>query len=422
MVVPGKIMREALLASALMMRGQMAEAVELSPPAPHGETDNPRFIRHGAAPGVRTNAHRGHGLRQMREWKAHRHAKQVADDQAVDTVMANMSDAQKDQWLTDTFAQVRKDMAAKGIRTDKEPIGRVFFNDDAPGLTGVIRSQPGVGVQLLPGDENGITVCIEDVRGLTVKELKAVLAHEAMHTQIKPYDTFDVRAANERTADHAAARTYGGRTYAAALRKVHANIAANNPAAAGEMETYHEAARLRLAFPRSGKGKSSGNHTVAEATAGMTVVQRDAWLQNLSQIVQKDMQGSGTGLTAVPPVKVEFARGENVSLSDIGKNEVTINEDQVKRLSVRELQSVLAYGIATARQPDPLTEAAAKVGMAAAAKTYGGKTFSHALGEIHRGEDPHDPLHKREDEAIKTNPGNPLGRLARWTKAHALPH
>lgn len=390
---------------------------------PHSDADNQRFIGHRAAPGgARANAQRGQGLRQMREWKAQRHAKQAADERTVDVALANMSDAQRDQWLAGTFAQVRKDMAAKGIRTDREPIGRVFFNDDAPGLTGVIRSQPGAGIQMPPGDENGVTVNVSDVQGLTIKELKAVLAHEAMHTQIKPYSTFDIQAANERTADHAAARTYGGKTYATALSKVHANIAANNPSAAGEMEAYRDAARLRLAFPRAGKGKSAGKHSVAEATASMTEAQRDTWLQNLSQRVQQDMQASGAALPSASSVTVEFARGPNANISDVGKNAVTINEEQVKRLSVRELQAVLAYGMSTARQPDPLADAASQTGMAAASRTYGGKTFSHALGELHRGEDPHDPLHKRQDEAIKTNPGNALGRVARWARTHILSH
>ncbi len=271
MAVPGKIMREALLAGALLVRGQGAAAA--SQPVATPDVGNPTtlFVGHGGATGARqAKSARGLGLRQMREWKAQRHAKQAADEQTVDAVTAKMTDVQKDQWLTATFAEVRKDMAAKGIRTDKTPIGRVFFNDDAPGLTGVIRSNPALGMRLPPGDENGVTVCIEDVKGLTVKEFKSVLAHEAMHTQIEPYTTFDIKAANERTADHAAARTYGGRTYAAALRKVHANIAANDPAAAGEMANYHEAARLRLAFPQSDKGKPESRQTVEQAMTGMT--------------------------------------------------------------------------------------------------------------------------------------------------------
>lgn len=423
MAVPGKIMREALLASALLVRGQGAAAAMQPLAAPVTDKVEAGFVgREGATAVEQKSVHRGRGLRQMREWKAQRHAKQVADDQTVDAATANMSEVQKNQWLADTFAQVRKDMAAKGIRTDKTPIGRVFFNDDAPGMTGVIRSRPLAGIQLPPGDENGVTIGETDVQGLTVKELKAVLAHEAMHTQIAAYDTFDVQAANERTADHAGARTYGGKTYASALRKVHANVAAYNPDAAGEMEAYNEAARLRLAFPQAGKSKPADKNAVAAVTSGMTETQRDAWLQTLSQSVQQDMRARGAALPEAPAVKVEFSRGENAPLSDVDRNGVTVNETQVKRLSVQELQAVIAYGISIARQPDPSSDAAAKAGMAAAARTYGGKTFSHALGELHRGETPHDPLQKREDEAIKTNPGNTLGRLARWTKTHILPH
>lgn len=420
MAVPGKIMREALLAGALLVRGQGAEAA--SPPTPQHDASAAPFVGHGGQPAARQDgARRGLGLRQMREWKAQRHAKQAADEQIVDAVTANMSEAQKDQWLTDTFTQVRKDMAAKGIRTDKTPIGRVFFNDDEPGLTGVIRSRPGGGT-LPPGDENGVTVNEGDVKGLTVKELKAVLAHEAMHTQIAAYDTFDVQAANERTADHAGARTYGGKAYAAALRKVHANLAANYDAAAAQMEVYEETARLRLAFPQTAKGKPASRQTVAQATAGMTEAQRDAWLQTLGQRVQREMAASG----AAPPTgttnTVAFARGENAMPFDVAKGAVMISEASASRLSVQELLSVLAFGAGAAQQPDPASDAAAKAGMAMAARTYGGKTISYAIGELYRGATPHEPLHQRQDEAIKTNPGSAVGRLARWTKSHILPH
>lgn len=303
-------------------------------------------------------------------------------------------------------------MAAKGMRTDQQPIGDVFFNNIDAANTRVIRSRhmdfPGV-------RHNSVTVNETDVKGLTVRELKSVLAHEAMHTQttmekrqssrtIFDGPDFEVMAAEERVADHAAARTYGGQTFASALRKMHDNVAAVSPRLAEEMANYTEAARLRAAFPQEAKLKPADTLTVAQTTAGMTDAQSTAWMENLGRRVQQDMHKKGIDLPQVEVVKVTIDRSELPDITSYGKNEITINPAQVARLTVREMQSILAYGMYAATQPDPLSEATAKAGREAAARTYGGRTFSYAWGELHRDGDPHDQLHRRQDEALKTSP------------------
>ena len=86
-------MREALLAGALQVRGQGAEAV--SSPTPQLDAGAARFVGRGGQPAaVKDSARRGIGLRQMREWKAQRHAQQTANEQTADGVLANMSEPQ----------------------------------------------------------------------------------------------------------------------------------------------------------------------------------------------------------------------------------------------------------------------------------------------------------------------------------------
>ncbi len=423
MAVPGRIMREALLASALLVRGQNADAATQLVAAPQVNDAEPQTLGGGeVAVGNQNNTRRGNGLRQLREWKAQRHAKHAADTLTVDDATAGMTPQQKDQWLADTFQQVRKDMAAKGIRTDQSPIGRVRFTSDPAETTGVTRSSRNGSYKVPAADENGVEVNTQEMQGLTIKELKSVLAHEAMHTQIEPYTTFDIKAANERTADHAAARTYGGKTFAGALHKIGLNQAKSSPNAANEMVAYGEAAQMRLSFPKESRGSSQDRQTVEQALANKSEQERDIWLQTINRQVWQDMKARGVSFNDQSKTKIEFVRGEDAGLSDAGKNNVSINETQVKTLTVRELKSVVAYGTIIAQQADPNSESSAKAAGDAAAKTYGGRTFSHAIGELHREADPHLPLHKRQDEAIKTSPGSAVGRLARWTKAHIKPH
>ena len=114
-------------------------------------------------------------------------------------------------------------MTAKGIRMDKEPIGRVRFNpNQSTSVTSADKPEKTL-------DMNYVQVKESEMKGLTVKEFKSILAHEAMHTQIDAYDTFDVQAANARTADHAAARTYGGKTLSHALGEMQRGEVPHDP-------------------------------------------------------------------------------------------------------------------------------------------------------------------------------------------------
>ncbi len=400
MAPSSKILREMLLVSALLVRTHGAGAEQVDTPPPQGRasatTQSTPVIKQRTTP-------REQGLRQLRDMNARLHANHSADTQIVDNVTANMTQEQKNLWLTDLFAQVRKDMAVKGIRTDEKPIGEVFFNNIGAANTRVIR---GFDFDFPQAKHNSVTVNETDVKGLTVRELKSVLAHEASHTQTAVSSAdFEILAAGERTADHAAARTYGGHTLASALRKMHDNVAPLSPRLSKKMASYNDTALVREAYPRDEKLKPADKMLVAHATANMTQAQSTVWLENISQRVQSDMRRKGVNMPSEAKVKVVFDRETMPYPSSFGKNEVSINPQQAERLTVRELQSVLAYGMYAAIQADPFSDTAAKSGMAAAARTYGGKMFSHALGELHREGDPHVPLHRRQDEAIRANPG-----------------
>jgi hypothetical protein len=399
MAPTSKILREALIVSALLVRTPGAGAEQVDTPPPQGRatptTQSTSVVKQHATP-------REQSLRQLRNLNARLHANQAADTQIVDIVTANMTQEQKNLWLKDLFAQVRKDMATKGIRTDQVPIGEIFFNNIGAANTRVIR---GVNFDFPLAKHNSVTVNETDVKGLTVRELKSVLAHEASHTQTAVSSAdFEILAAGERTADHAAARTYGGHTLASALRKMHDNVAPLSPRLSKKMASYNDTARVRQAYPRDEKLKPADKMTVAHVTTNMTQAQSNVWLENTSQRVQSDMRRKGVNIPSEAKIKVVFDRDTMPYASSFGKNEVTINPQQAERLTVRELQSVLAYGMYAAIQTDPFSDAAAKSGMEAAARTYGGKMFSHALGELHRDGDPHDPLHRRQDEAIRANP------------------
>lgn len=409
MAPSSKILREALIVSALLLRTQGAEAEQVTTAPPHGRasatTQSTSDLKQPATP-------RGQGLRQLRNMIAHQHENQTADSQIVDIVTANMTQEQKNLWLTDLFAQVRKDMAAKGIRTDQKPIGDIFFNNIGAANTRVIR---GVNFDFPQAKNNSVTVNETDVKGLTVRELKSVLAHEASHTQTAVSSAdFEILVAGERTADHAAARTYGGHTLASALRKMHDNVAPLSSRLSKKMACYNDTARLRQAYPHDEKLKPGDKMTVAHATANMTQAQSTVWLENISQGVLNDMRRKGVKMPIEATIRVDFDRETMPYTSSFEKNEVSINPQQAQRLTVRELQSVLAYGMYAAIQSDPFSDAAAKSGMQAAAQTYSGKMFSHALGELHRDGDPHEPLHRRQDEAIRANSGQgaPKSRTA----------
>jgi hypothetical protein len=184
------------------------------------------------------------------------HAKQnAADNQTVEEATAGMTADQKDAWLQEQSLRTQKDMQSKGIPVDGSRIGQVRFCDE--------ESEAGVGP-----DDKDININRTVAKRLTVRELRAELAHEIEHTQQPkqpPYlrsDSIDVSIdklnrfyeASEKDADKAAGRTYGAKTYSKALDKSYegASIARN------EHSTYDHHGTLAQRKEYAAEGEHEG--------------------------------------------------------------------------------------------------------------------------------------------------------------------
>ncbi len=173
------------------------------------------------------NAQRGHSLRRMNIWNALRRTGQTDDNQTVEQTTAGMGAEQRDAWLQQQLNQTVNDMVGKGLQLDRNNIGTAYFaSPESP--------RRGTGVDHWSGKDH-VEVNRDDVRHLTVKELRSVMAREVAHTQQKldiPWNQAENapeisaakrnHIADEKPADQAAAFTYGAKTYNNALRKLYA--------------------------------------------------------------------------------------------------------------------------------------------------------------------------------------------------------
>ena len=131
---------------------------------------------------------------------------QPDDSLTVAQATAGMGPEQKDAWLNRQKAQVLKDAADEGLHfRQKVGIARFEAGDD------FLTADP---------DSHDISVNEIAARTMTVRQVKALLAHEIRHTNQSRGLTDDDRAYAEKDADRWGARIYGPKTYNDALEKL----------------------------------------------------------------------------------------------------------------------------------------------------------------------------------------------------------
>lgn len=171
------------------------------------------------------NAHRGHALQRLNVWNALRRTGRTDDNHTVEQTTAGMSGEQRDVWLQQQLAQTVKDMEGKGLQLDHGKIGTAYFAPpDSP--------RRGAGIDYWRG-KNHVEINRDDARLLTVRELRAVLAHEVVQTE--PNHGISSDPVGKLPA---AALTYGAKTHQNALHKL--QVASRLPHAPS-LEPHHSA-------------------------------------------------------------------------------------------------------------------------------------------------------------------------------------
>lgn len=169
-----------------------------------GNGQQPRRLTGTSAQQRQQNAHRGHALQSMNVWNALRRTGRTDDNQTVVQTTAGMSAEQRDVWLQQQLTQTVKDMEGSGQRLEKNKIGTAYFAPpDSP--------RRGSGIDHWSG-KNHIEVNRDDMRHLTVKELRSVMAHQLAQTQ--PHLSAQAGHSPEATS------VYGAKTFQSALHKM----------------------------------------------------------------------------------------------------------------------------------------------------------------------------------------------------------
>jgi len=238
------------------------------------------------------------------------------------------------------------------------------------------------------------------------------MAHELRHTQQPLGETTPEQdAVNEREADDAAAKTYGGKTFSNALEKGSKNSKNLFPLDPKQQEFKKMTEGFKEAYPERSSGTANDNQFVEQITAKMSPEEKDKWLQQQVQQVEADMRNRGTLPTSGPKKIGDVAFAKNPDeITDVSGADITINERQSRQLTLREMKSVLAEAVAFTQQKDPDSDTAVKEAMHDAAQTYGGQTYINAMNEMYRSNepDPHDRLTIRQQRALKNYPENSI--------------
>ncbi len=191
--------------AALAFRPVLAFAYAFG--AEGGNGQQPRRLTGSSAQQRQQNAHRGHALQSLNVWNALRRTGRTDDNQTVEQTTAGMSAEHRDVWLQQQLTQTVKDMEGKGQQLQKSKIGTSYFAPpDSP--------RRGAGIDHWSGKDH-IEVNRDDMRHLTVKELRSVMAHQLAQTQ--PHL---MNYSNQAGNSPDAALVYGAKTYQSALHKL----------------------------------------------------------------------------------------------------------------------------------------------------------------------------------------------------------
>ncbi len=190
--------------AALAFRPVLAFAYAFG--AEGGNGQQPRRLTGTSAQQRQQNAHRGHALQSMNVWNALRRTGRTDDNQTVEQTTAGMTAEQRDVWLQQQLTQTVKDIEGKGQRLEKSKIGTAYF---APPES----PRRGAGIDHWSGKDH-IEVNRDDLRHLTVKELRSVMAHQLAQTQPQHQISAQAGHAPEATS------VYGAKTYQSALHKL----------------------------------------------------------------------------------------------------------------------------------------------------------------------------------------------------------
>lgn len=211
MPAPAKVLRSFILAGAMVTRAALAFRPVLAFAysfGANGEDAQPsRRLIGSSAQQRQQSAHRGHALQRLNVWNALRRTGRTDDNNTVEQSTAGMSGEQRDAWLRQQLAQTVKEMAGKGLQLDTDKIGTAYFaSPDSP--------RRGAGIDHWRG-KNHLEINREDARLLTVKELRAIMAHEVAQTQPNLGVAYEHAGKTP-----ASAMTYGAKIHQNALRKL----------------------------------------------------------------------------------------------------------------------------------------------------------------------------------------------------------
>lgn len=209
--------------AALAFRPVLAFAYAFG--AEGGNGQPPRRLTGSSAQQRQQNANRGHALQRLNVWNALRRTGRTDDNHTIEQTTAGMGGEQRDAWLQQQLTQTVKDMAGKGLQLDMDKIGTAYFAPpDSP--------RRGAGIDHWRG-KNHVEINRDDARQLTVRELRAVLAHEVAQTQ--PNLGISADSAGQTSA---ATLTYSAKTHQSALHKLQT---ASRPEQTASLETRQSA-------------------------------------------------------------------------------------------------------------------------------------------------------------------------------------